>query len=208
MASRARARFAARRRRSRKACPRRSRSPSQSRSKNTIDAGVCLASSATREAAGWMRCWSASKSSPARRRDHDLAVEHAARRELREQRLAQVGEVAVQRLLVAALEQQLVPVAEDERAKAVPLRLEDPVRAVGDPVRALGEHRRNGGIHCELHARILPPWLDPRKRSIAFGKRHPPPAPRWSDSMTLSSEKLPGLWLGGNSLKVARNCPT
>ena len=40
----------------------------------------------------------------------------------------QLGEVAVERLLVAALDEELVAVAEHERAEAVPLRLEDPAR--------------------------------------------------------------------------------
>ena len=57
----------ARARRSRNGAPRRSRSPSHSRSKNTIDAGISAASSFTREAAGWRRSCSASKSSPCRR---------------------------------------------------------------------------------------------------------------------------------------------
>src|SRR5687768_13718868 len=43
---------------------RRSRSPSQSRSKNTTEAGISPASSFTREAAGCSRSWSASKSRP------------------------------------------------------------------------------------------------------------------------------------------------
>jgi hypothetical protein len=87
--------------------------------------------------------------------DHELAVEHAARRQLRAERLAQLGEVAVERLLVAALEQQLVAVAEHEHAEAVPLRLEDPARAVGQRVDALGEHRQDRRVDGELHARIL-----------------------------------------------------
>ena len=102
-----------------------------------------------------MRSWSASKSSPPSRCDHELAVERAAARELRGERRAQLGEVAVERLRVAALEQQLVAVAEHEHAKAVPLRLEDPVRAVGQRGDALGEHRQDGRVDGELHAGIL-----------------------------------------------------
>jgi hypothetical protein len=36
----------------------------------------------------------------------------------------------------------------------------------------------------------------------------PPPAPCWSVCSARSMLKLPGFWLGGNSLKVARNLPT
>ena len=102
-----------------------------------------------------MRIWSASKSRRSSRGDHELAVERAARRELTEQRLAQLGEIAVERLGVAALEQELVAVAEHEHAKAIPLRLEDPARAVGQRVDALGEHRQDRRVDGELHARIL-----------------------------------------------------
>ena len=60
---------------------------------------------------------------PAVVRDHELAVEHDLVGKLREQRLAQLGEVAQQRLLVAALEIEVVAVAEHDAAEAVPLRL-------------------------------------------------------------------------------------
>ena len=53
----------------------------------------------------------------------ELAVEHDLIGQLREQRLAQLGEVAQQRLLVAALEIEVVAVAEHDAAEAVPLRL-------------------------------------------------------------------------------------
>ena len=55
-----------------------SSSPTASRSHATNDAGVSAASIFTRDAAGWMRSSSASKSRLAVGRDHDLAVEHAA----------------------------------------------------------------------------------------------------------------------------------
>src|SRR5262245_12007028 len=88
-------------------------------------------------------------------RDHDLAVEHAAPRELRLERLAELREVAVERLLVAALQQELVAVAEDDHPESVPLRLEDPARAVRQLADAPGEHRQHGRADGELHARSL-----------------------------------------------------
>ena len=60
-------------------------------------------------------------------RDDELAVEHDAVRQLFEQRLAQLGEVAQQRLLVARLEIELVAVAEHDAAEPVPLRFVDHV---------------------------------------------------------------------------------
>ena len=77
---------------------------------------------------GWMRSWSASKSSPPSRAITISPSSTQRCGQLRQQRLAQLGEVAVERLLVAALEQELVAVAKHEHAKAVPLRLEDPAR--------------------------------------------------------------------------------
>ena len=87
--------------------------------------------------------------------DHDLAVEHAALGQLRPERLEQLGEVTVERLFVAALDEDLVAVAEDERAKAVPLGLEDPAFAGGQLVDAFGEHRQDRWIDRKMHEVIL-----------------------------------------------------
>ena len=51
----------------------------------------------------------------------------AALGQLRLQRVDELREVAIERLPVAALDEDFVAVAEDQRAKAVPLGLEDPV---------------------------------------------------------------------------------
>ena len=110
---------------------RRSSSPSASRSQATNDAGVSSASIRTRDSAGWIRRSSASNASAPSIDDHHLAVEHAALRELGAERVAELGEVAVQRLQVAALREHLVAVAEDEGPEAVPLGLEQPAVALG-----------------------------------------------------------------------------
>ncbi len=55
--------------------------------------------------------------------DDDLAVEHAARGQRRAQRGLELGEVATERLLVAALDVDVVAGLEHERAEAVPLGL-------------------------------------------------------------------------------------
>ena len=110
-------------RRSANGRPVRSSSPSASRSKAMNDAGVCSASRVTRDAAGWMRCCSASKSSPS-----PVAITispsttHRSGSSARE-RLDQLREVAGHRLLVAAADLDLVAVAEDQRPEPVPLRL-------------------------------------------------------------------------------------
>ena len=59
----------------------------------------------------------------ARRRDHDLAVEHAAGRQRVEKRGVQLGKVAIERLEIAALDEHVGAAAKDDRAKSVPLRL-------------------------------------------------------------------------------------
>jgi len=64
--------------------------------------------------------------------DNDnLTIEHATLRERGTQRIKQVREVAVERFLIAALDEDLVAIAEDEGAEAVPFGLENPIVAFG-----------------------------------------------------------------------------
>ena len=85
--------------------------------------------------------------------DHDLAVDHGARREVAPDGLHHLGEVAGHRPLLAAADLDLVAVAEHDRAEAVPLGL---VELAGrDRGRGLGQHRRDGRHHGELHVRGL-----------------------------------------------------
>jgi hypothetical protein len=84
--------------------------------------------------------------------DHHLAVQHDALGQLRAQRIDQLGEIAAERLLVAALDQHLVAVAEHQRPEPVPLRLEDPARALGQLSHALGQHRQHGRLDRQVHA--------------------------------------------------------
>src|SRR4051812_33990562 len=83
--------------------------------------------------------------------DDDLAVDDAALRQVGEQRLDELGEVAVQRLEVAALQQELVAVAKDQRAEAVPLRLELPAVALRQAVGGGGEHRLDRRVEGKAH---------------------------------------------------------
>ena len=87
--------------------------------------------------------------------DEHLAVEHHPLRQLPLDRLDQLGEVARQRLGVAAGQLHLVAVAEHDAPEPVPLRLEDqPVvlGRIGDPLHRLGEHRLDGWHHRQVHA--------------------------------------------------------
>ena len=94
--------------------------------------------------------------------DDDFAVEHAAGGQLRQQRLEQLGKVAVERFFVAALDQDLVAVAEDQRAKPVPLRLENPRSVAGQFVNSLGEHRQDRRIDGKVHASCYTARVNPQ----------------------------------------------
>ena len=67
-------------------------------------------------------------------RDDDLAVKDAALRQPLPQWRGELREVPIERLEVAALEQDLVAVAEADRPEAVPLGLEQPAIARGQAV--------------------------------------------------------------------------
>src|SRR5581483_10002273 len=84
-------------------------------------------------------------------RDHDLAVDHAAPGEILRERGNELREVAVERLLVAALDEDVLAVAKDERAESVPLRLEDPALARRQLADALGEHGEDRRIDRQVH---------------------------------------------------------
>jgi hypothetical protein len=68
-------------------------------------------------------------------------VEHTPNWQCGAQRVKQFREIAVQRLLVAALDQDLLAVTEHQRAKSIPFGLVDPVAGCGQRIHALGKHR-------------------------------------------------------------------
>ncbi len=92
---------------------------------------------------------------PAVVRDHDLAVEHAALGQARAQRDLELGEVAAERLEVAALDVDLIAGFPDQRAESVPLGLVQPRVALRNLRRELREHRLDGRLERqrERHAR-------------------------------------------------------
>ena len=110
--------------------------------------GVSSASIFTRDSAGWMRSESRSKSSPS-----SVAMTISPSSTHRSGSAAssgstQLGEVAGQRLLVAAAELDVVAVAEHDAAEAVPLRLVEQTSPVVGRSRAslasIGDDRRAG----------------------------------------------------------------
>ena len=95
-----------------------------------------------------------------------------------------LGEVAGQRLGVAAGQLDLVAVAEDEAAEAVPLGLEGlsrPCLPGRDPLDRLGEHRLDGRHHGQVHAADPSPRRG--ARTTAAGRRRttrrPGSRPAW-----------------------------
>jgi hypothetical protein len=112
---------------------------------------------AGRPAAARHRKRSCSEVEPTRRRDHDLAIDDAARRQAREQGVVQFGEVAVEGMAVAALDEQCAAAAEDDRPKAVPLRLVDVRGTIRDRVghlRQRGRDRRPDRCERQGHRRF------------------------------------------------------
>ncbi len=85
------------------------------------------------------------------RHDHDLAVEHASLRQARTHRLNDFREIARQRLFVATAEFDLVTVAKDDAAEAVPLRFVDHARR--NSRLRFREHRFDRWHHRKLHRR-------------------------------------------------------
>lgn len=84
--------------------------------------------------------------------DHEFAVENAFLGKLLAHRFKHLGEVAVERLFIAALQENLIPIAKYEDAKAIPLGLVDPVPLGRDLFDAFGEHRKDWRIYGDVHA--------------------------------------------------------
>src|SRR6266850_1300946 len=89
--------------------------------------------------------------------DHDFAVENTSRGQLRAERLEQLGKVSIQRFRIAALNKDFVPIAEDQRAKPVPFRFEDPSLSRRQSVNALRKHRQHRRLHGKIHSPTLIP---------------------------------------------------
>jgi membrane protein len=92
-----------------------------------------------------------------RRPDHDLAIENTSLGKLREKRLVQVGEVAVEGTQLAALDEDVILFhAENDGAKPIPLGLEQIFARLRNRLGELGQHRLDGWFDwghlvCSLH---------------------------------------------------------
>src|SRR5207247_3976484 len=95
---------------------------------------------------------------PADADDDDLAVDDAALGERVGERRQELGEVSVHRLLVSALQQDLVAVAKHQRAKAVPLGLEQPAVPGGQGFGGARQHGLERRSEGQAHGPILASW--------------------------------------------------
>src|SRR5215203_4011968 len=83
--------------------------------------------------------------------DHDLAIEHTTSRQLLQYGINQFREITVQRLLVAAFNEDFFSIAKDKRAKAAPFGFEDPSACFGEFADAFCKHRENRRVNREFH---------------------------------------------------------
>jgi len=84
---------------------------------------------------------------------HDLAVQDDAARQLLEQHGVELGEVTIERPQLSALDEDAIAVAKHDRAKAVPLGLEQEVAVLRNLLSELGEHGFDGwGQHAVKYA--------------------------------------------------------
>src|SRR5271163_166887 len=104
---------------------------------------------------------------PIVRCDNDFTVENTSSGQLRIQRLEQLGKVSIQRFRIAALNMDFALVAEDQGAKSIPLRFEDPGLAGWQFLNSLREHRQYRRVHWKLHGFTL---LPRRERTNAEGR--------------------------------------
>ena len=84
--------------------------------------------------------------------DNNLSVEDAPRRQRRAQRIEQLREITLQRLLIATLNEDFIAVLEDEGTKSIPFRLENPASVRRQFIHALGEHWQNRRVNGKIHA--------------------------------------------------------
>ncbi len=97
------------------------------------------------------------KIQPVLRRNHNLAIQHTALRQLRQQHLHHLRKIPIQRLPIPALHQNLVPIAKHNAPKPIPLRLKDPPvtrRNLRHPFR---KHRQYRRTQRQAHSRIISP---------------------------------------------------
>ena len=87
--------------------------------------------------------------------DNDLDIEDTPRRQRDSKGLQQFREVAVERLAIAALNDDVIVVAKDQCPEAVPFRFKYPVLSLRKLRYSFGEHRQYRRGYGKSHASIL-----------------------------------------------------
>ncbi len=103
---------------------------------------------------------------PRRPGDDDLPVDDAAVGQVLQQGAAQLGEVPVQRLLVATAEHDVGAVAKDDATEPVPLGLIGEAFLLGKLTDELGQH----GGHRRVHGKRHRLWLAVHARNSSIGR--------------------------------------
>jgi hypothetical protein len=89
---------------------------------------------------------------PAMLGDDEFAIEHAFCGKLAAQGIDHVGEISIERFLVAALDEDLSAIPKNKHPKTIPLRLVDPFALGRHLVNAFGKHGQYGRVDGEIHA--------------------------------------------------------
>src|SRR6185312_15953097 len=64
----------------------------------------------------------------------------------------QLREIPVERLFISALDKDFVSIAKHQRAKSIPLRLENPILTFRQFSNSLGQHRQDRRVHYKVHS--------------------------------------------------------
>ena len=88
-------------------------------------------------------------------RDDEFAIDDAAGWELLQQRWKHLWEIAIQRFLLATLDQDFLVIAKYQHSESIPLGLENPVAAGWNFFHTLGQHWQDGWVHWKVHEMIL-----------------------------------------------------
>src|SRR5271168_5054648 len=88
--------------------------------------------------------------------DDYLSIEHTTCGQCSAQRLQQFRKVTIEWFFVAALDENLISIAKHQRAKTIPLGLENPIALGGQFVDSFREHRQDRRIYWKVHT----PWYN------------------------------------------------
>src|SRR5688572_9996646 len=101
--------------------------------------------------------------------DDNFAVKNTLIGQGQSYRIKQLGEIAVERSLVTALQINVIAIAKHNRAKAIPLRLDDPAVPWRENSNTLRQHRLNRRVDRQFHWRARDSFKAEKAGRIALG---------------------------------------